>query len=258
MAEFDGAWKLPLTELTLPHDEVHVWRASLDQPPSFVEQLGQTLSADERTRAERFYFVRHRQRFIICRGFLRSILGRYMGIEPEQAQFCSGPYGKLALAETRPSVKVTDTPAAPSDANTLRFNVSHSQALALYAFTRGREIGVDLEYIRPVEGAEQIAERYFSAQESCILRNLPPNERDEQFLLYWTRKEAYLKACGDGLTGLESMRAQSYNSLAPTGWFIQHLTPTPGYVAALAVQDQVTMRIAPPRLVYWQWVSPGK
>src|SRR6266487_1195946 len=233
MAEFDGAWKLPLTELTLPHDEVHVWRASLDQHPSFVEQLGQTLSAAERTRAERFYFTHDRQRFIICRGFLRSILGRYMGIEPEQAQFCSGPYGKLALAETRPTVKVTHTPAAPWDDNTLRFNVSHSQALALYAFTRGREIGVDLEYIRPVEG-------------------------DEQFLLYWTRKEAYLKACGDGLTGLESMRTQSYNSLIPTGWFIQHLTPTPGYVAALAVQDQVTIRIAPPRLVYWQWVLPEK
>ncbi len=136
--------------------------------------------------------------------------------------------------------------------------MSHSQALALYAFTRGREIGVDLEYIRPVEGAEQITERYFSVQESCILRNLPPNKRDEQFLLYWTRKEAYLKACGDGLTGLESMRTQSYNSLIPTGWFIQHLTPTPGYVAALAVQDQVTIRIAPPRLVYWQWVLPEK
>ena len=98
----------------------------------------------------------------------------------------------------------------------------------------------------------------FSVQESCILRNLPPKKRDEQFLLYWTRKEAYLKACGDGLTGLESMRTQSYNSLVPTSWFIQHLTPTPGYVAALAVQDQLTIRIAPPRLVYWQWVSPEK
>src|SRR5260370_5266537 len=130
MAEFDSAWKLPLAELTLPHDEVHVWRASLDQPPSFVEQLGQTLSADERTRAERFYFVHHRQRFIICRGFLRSILGRYMGIEPEQAQFCSGPYGKLALAETQPSVKLILTPAPWYDSK-LQFKVYNSQSLAL-------------------------------------------------------------------------------------------------------------------------------
>jgi 4'-phosphopantetheinyl transferase len=252
MVELDNVWKLPPSELTLPHDEIHIWRASLDQLHSFLEQLGQTLSADERTRAERFHFARDRQRFIISRGLLRNILGRYMGIKPELLQFRSGPYGKLALAETRPFIEANPALTAEWGNNPLQFNVSHSETLALYAFTRGREIGIDVEYVRPVAEAEQIAERYFSAPESNILRNLPPDTQDEQFLIYWTRKEAYLKACGEGLTGLETMRSQLYNSSVPTGWFIQQLRPAPGYVAALAIQKQTDK--TPIRLVYWQWV----
>jgi 4'-phosphopantetheinyl transferase len=252
MAELDNVWKIPPAELTLPHDEIHVWRASLDQLASLGEQLGQTLSADEQTRAERFHFTRDRQRFIISRGLLRNILGRYMGIKPELVQFRSGPYGKLALAETRPSIEANPAVAAEWGNNTLQFNVSHSETLALYAFTRGREIGIDVEYVRPVAEAEQIAQHYFSTQESNILRNLPPDTQDEQFLIYWTRKEAYLKARGEGLTGLETMQSELYSSSVPTGWFIQQLRPAPGYVAALAIQERTGD--TPIRIEYWQWV----
>jgi 4'-phosphopantetheinyl transferase len=130
--------------------------------------------------------------------------------------------------------------------------VSHSETLALYAFTRGREIGIDVEYVRPVAEAEQIAQHYFSTQESNILRNLPPDTQDEQFLIYWTRKEAYLKARGEGLTGLETMQSELYSSSVPTGWFIQQLRPAPGYVAALAIQERTGD--TPIRIEYWQWV----
>lgn len=251
MTQFDNAWRLPPTELVLPHNEVHVWRAELDQPLSLIGQLGQTLSADERTRASRFHFARDRQHFIVCRGCLRNILGRYMGIEPGQVQFRYGPYGKPALVETQLFVEAGLAPALNISDNTLQFNVSHSHTLALYAFTRGREIGVDLEYIRPIAEAEQIAKHYFSVQENDTLHNLPLDAQYEQFFIYWTHKEAYLKARGEGLTGLEG--DQTSTKEVPTDWVIQHLTPAPGYVAALAIQERAEG--TPRRIVYWQWAS---
>ena len=141
MKAFDSLWGLPPSDLALSSDHIHVWCASLDQPASCVQQFAQSLSADERVRAERFHFEQHRNRFIAGRGLLRMILSYYTGIEPSRLQFCYGSRDKPALVET-------------SGGGTLRFNLSHSQGLALYAVTRNREIGVDLERIRPISEAE--------------------------------------------------------------------------------------------------------
>ncbi|MBV8883220.1 MAG: hypothetical protein JO235_04370, partial [Chroococcidiopsidaceae cyanobacterium CP_BM_RX_35] len=131
---FACKWEHPPPELTLLSKDIHVWRASLDQPISCVQQLAQTLCAEEGTRAERFYFEQDRQRFIVGRGLLRAILGRYLSVEPSQIQFHYGPRGKPALS-------------LACGGSWLRFNLSHSQGLAVYAVTRDREIGIDIEHI---------------------------------------------------------------------------------------------------------------
>ncbi len=247
MTDLDGTWSPRPAALALSSNDIHVWRASLDQQPSRFNLLAQTLSADEKIRAERFYFEQDRKRFIVGRGLLRNILGRYLGIEPGQLRFCYGPGGKPALAETH------------SD-STLRFNLSHSQGLALYAISRVREIGIDLEHIRPICEAEQIAERFFSDREKAVFRALPSSQKQAAFFNCWTRKEAYLKAIGDGLAlPLEQLDVSlspgeparllniKGDRCAATHWSLQELSPAPGYVAALAVEGHGW------RLTRWQW-----
>lgn len=218
-------WNQAPADLAVSHEEVHIWRTSLNQPALLVEQVAQTLSADERIRTERYHFARDRQHFIIARGLLRKILGNYLHVEPAHLQFSSGPNGKPVLAH-------------PS--KDLRFNLSHSRDLALFAFTRGREVGIDLEYIRPIAEAQQIAERYFSVKARNMLRGLSSGELQKQFFIYWTRMEAYLKARGDGLAGLS-------DDLELAHWFIYDMIPAPGYVAALAVQEHDL------RIIYYEW-----
>lgn len=241
-------WGSPPAGWALSSDDVHVFCACLDQPASRLQHLAQTLSADERLRAERFHFEQDRKHFIIGRGLLRTILGSYLDIEPSQLQFCYGSYGKPVLAETFGKGK-------------LRFNLSHSQGLALYAITREREIGVDIEHVRPVPEAEQIADRFFCERESAVFRALPPSQKPKAFFNCWTRKEAYIKAIGDGLAWpLDQIEV----SLAPgeparllsiagdpssaQRWEILELTPACSYVAALAVEGHNW------RISCWQWL----
>lgn len=229
-------WSSPPLHLALTTDEVHVWRASLDQPESVLRRLRTTLSADEAARAARFHFERDRRRFTVARGVLRAILARYLDLAPEDIQFSYGPQNKPALADTRQN-------------NNLQFNLSHSQNQALYAFARHREIGVDIEQIRTMCDAEGIARRFFSARENVVFQALPLQQRDEGFFNCWTRKEAYIKALGDGLshpldTFDVSLRpGEPAALLAVRGdsgevsrWSIRALTPVPGYVAALVVE----------------------
>lgn len=229
-------WLSPPAGLTLPGDEVHVWRASLDLPASRVQELAQALSADERTRASRFRFERDRRRFIASHGILRAILGRYLDVEPARLQFCHGPYGKPALAET-------------PNGSTLCFNMSHSHEFALYAITRNGEVGVDLENIRPVPDAEQIARRFFSGRENAAFQAVPTDLKHKVFFTCWVRKEAYVKARGDGLslpldqfdvslTPGEPARLLDtrFDSQEASRWSLYDVTPGPGYVAAVAVQ----------------------
>ena len=231
-------------------DEIHVWWVSLQLPAADLHTLAQTLAPDEHARVSRLYFARDRRRFIAGRGLLRTILSRYLGAAPGQLQLCYGPRGKPALA----------TPGG----SRLRFNLSHSHDLALLAVTRYREIGVDLEYVRPSAAGDQIAARYFSLKEQEQLQGLPAHEKLMGFWNCWTRKEAFIKACGDGLfRSLDQFDV----SLAPgapaqllfvrgdpsaTDRWSLHALPAPrGYVAAIAVEGRdwrLTTRHLPARL----------
>ncbi|MBI3629384.1 MAG: 4'-phosphopantetheinyl transferase superfamily protein [Candidatus Rokubacteria bacterium] len=172
-----GRWSSPPETLALGPDEVHVWRARLDRPPAGVEALLQVLSPDERTRAERFRRPADRARYIVSRGVLRHLLGRYTGSAPAALRFEYGPRGKPALAGG----------AAPA------FNLGHSGDLALVALRQGMEVGVDLERIRPVE-FDRIAGRMFAPGEVSRLRAKPAREQQAAFFSCWTCKEAYAKA----------------------------------------------------------------
>jgi 4'-phosphopantetheinyl transferase len=229
MTASNDIWLPAPKDLTLLPDEIHVWRIDLDQPEPQLQNLAAALSSDEMARAERFYFQEHRQRFIAGRGILRTILGRYLDIQPLQVQFNYQHRGKPVL---------TDTFADSG----LAFNLSHSQGLGLCAVNCTREIGVDLEYIRPMSDLEALAKRFFLPREYEMLRSLSPNQQQEVFFRYWTCKEAYLKATGDGLAQLEQIEV----SLTPTkpaklqiteDWSLFELVPANNYVAAVAVAN---------------------
>ncbi|MCA1567210.1 MAG: 4'-phosphopantetheinyl transferase superfamily protein [Acidobacteria bacterium] len=176
------------TDTPLADGEVHLWRASLAQTPDALRRLHSTLAPDEAAKAARFHFPRDRDHFIAARGLLRRLLGRYLAQPPDSLRFAYGAYGKPSLG------------GAAAAAQDLRFNLSHSHELALYAFARGRELGVDLEHMRPDFAGEDIAERFFSAREVSMLRTLPAEARTPAFFNCWTRKEAYIKARGEGLS----------------------------------------------------------
>lgn len=221
----------PLIQLNLHADEVHVWRAHLKQPDDLVARLEKTLSPDEEARLARLRIARVRRHFIVGRGVLRDVLGRYLDIVPGAVAFTYGSQGKPALA---------------ANESGLQFNLSHSGEMALVAVTRNREIGVDLEKLRPMSDAEQIACRFFSPNESACFLDLPPNQRNLAFFACWTRKEAYLKALGDGITcGLDTFDVafapgEEARLLRVEGepepwlrWGMAALYPAAGYVAAL-------------------------
>lgn len=242
-----SSWLLPPTNLILSTEEVHVWRARLDLPVSQVKQLKQTLSADEVDRAERFYFQQDSRHFIVARGLLRTILSRYLNVAPHQLRFNYGEHGKPTLA-------------ASSDQPKLNFNLSHAGGLVLYAVTYGRAVGIDLERIRFDFEYEQLAARFFSAQENAVLRDLPAHLKPEAFFNCWTRKEAYIKAKGQGLAlplnqfDVSLVPGEPAKLLSARGdaqeasrWALQELIPDPGYVAALAVEGDEW------QLACWRW-----
>ena len=187
MQDRDSLWSLPPEILKAARDEVHVWLLTLDQSPSYIQGLTTVLSEDEQNRANRFHFKKDHDHFIVARGTLRIILGRYLRVKPERLRFSYTYYGKPALEKE-------------FEGESLRFNLSHSHGLALLGVTRDREIGVDIERIRPGMADEQIPERFFSDKEVGVLRGLPRQLQDEAFFNCWTRKEAYIKARGEGLS----------------------------------------------------------
>ncbi|HIK04309.1 MAG TPA: 4'-phosphopantetheinyl transferase superfamily protein [Trichormus sp. M33_DOE_039] len=220
-------WLPAPNDLTLLSDEVHVWRFHLDRTESELQDLEVTLSGDELARANRFYFPEHRRRFIAGRGILRSILGSYLGIMPAQVKFDYEPLGKPLLAENLQN-------------SGLLFNLSHSQNLALCAVNYQRQIGIDVESVRPMSDVEGLAKRFFLPREYDLVRSLPDEQKQNTFFRYWTCKEAYLKATGDGISQLEQIEI----ALTPTeparlmklpAWSLLELVPDNNYVAALAV-----------------------
>lgn len=233
--QFNSWLPVPL-DLSLSADEVHIFLANLDVSALELSRLTQTLSSDEQDRANRFYFEQHRHRYIAGRGILRKILGRYLGMEPEKVQFTYSSRGKPMLAGL----------------SQLMFNLSHSENLALYAVTRDRLLGVDIEYLRPMSDLDGLAKRFFLPTESAVLRSLPPKQQAETFFRYWTCKEAYLKATGDGLSQLEQIEV----SLTPgepaklqtsADWSLTEIIPADNYAAAVVVAGIGC------HLQYWQY-----
>ena len=226
------SWSQPTQELVLPHDELHIWFAWLDVEPQERTQLCSYLSKDEVSRAERFVFPRDRDHFMVARGRLRELLGKYLHCPPNAVQFKTGRYGKLSLLDDR---------------DELRFNLSHSHGLALYAFCIGRELGIDSEKIRTEFAGEGIAQRYFSAAEQRDLAEVPKELRDTAFFLCWTRKEAYVKAHGEGLqialdsfdVSLKPGEPEMLRSADSDRWSMRSFTPAPDFVAAVVAEGEI-------------------
>lgn len=209
--------------LALPaRHEVHVWSVSLGKT---LGSVGATLSEGERQRAARIRADAPRQRFVLTRSALRALLARYLDAPPPSIAFVQGPHGKPALAES-----------AESD---LRFNLSHSGDQALLAFTCGHDVGVDIERVSGARDATAIASRFFATQEAEALRAIPEAARPAAFFRCWVRKEACLKALGEGI-GHGLARIAVGVDERPAGFrrigsvALADLEVAPGYVAAVA------------------------
>jgi 4'-phosphopantetheinyl transferase len=213
----------------LENGVVDVWRVPLACAPAEIDVLAGRLAADERARAERFYLERDRARYVAARAGLRAVLARYLDEEPAALALPAGPHGKPELG-----------------GSPLRFNASHSRDLALVAVAAGREVGVDVEWIRPV-AADSLARALFAPGEAEALAALPAEEREEAFVACWTRKEALVKAAGRGLSvPLDRFEVPvgpvgepvtvAVPAPAPdgTGWAVVDLHVGPGYAAAVA------------------------
>jgi 4'-phosphopantetheinyl transferase len=241
-------WPTAPARLKPAADEVHVWAAALDRPADEVARLARCLSEEERDRAGRFRHAPSRVEFIVARSLLRVLVGQCLGLAPCDVRFAQTARGKPCLAFP--------------DRVAVSFNVSHSHGLALFALTGMGEVGVDLERVRPFSDEMGLAERFFTPRESAALRAQDAQGRLETFFRLWTRKEAYLKAHGLGLSfGLERVEVSHApddpshivhidgDSRAAAGWSLRTLAPAPGYVGALALQAHDY------RLFCWRWLD---
>jgi 4'-phosphopantetheinyl transferase len=227
-------WNTPNSDLQLVQHEVHVWCANLDSAAAGEEQLQQLLSPDECEKANLFHFQHHRSRYIVGRGLLRSILSQYLDTDPRSIEFNYSPQGK-------PSLKYQPTRGK------LFFNLSHSHELALYAIAPDPLVGIDIEHIRSMHSIDDMARRFFFPDEYYKINAMDAGDKSRAFFNYWTCKEAYLKATGTGLAGLEEVEVlmnppdevslQIVNGSGPAGqdWFVQQIQPNNGYSAALVL-----------------------
>lgn len=220
----------------LGNGEIHVWRAFQPVSSDAYESLAQTLDEDERARAARFAFEPNRVAFTFARGVLRWLLARYCARDASRIRFSYGKFGKPALAD---------------NGSGLRFNVSHSGDVMACAFARQQEIGVDVERLRADLGCTEIAHRFFAAEESELLLALPPESQLAAFFRCWTRKEAFIKARGDGLSfPLKSFAVSLVPGDEPrlisilgdpklaAAWTLQDIPVPSGYAAAIAVEGR--------------------
>jgi 4'-phosphopantetheinyl transferase len=239
---------------SLPADEIHVWRASLDQPANIVGGLEALLAPPERERAARMRVERIRNRFVVGRGLLRTLLGRYVGVPGAELELAYGDHGKPFLVQAGPW-----------------FNLSHSGGVALLAFSASAEVGVDVELADRRVDPLQIAGRFFSPAEVETLRSLPEALRQRAFLTCWTRKEAFIKARGDGLSlpldsfdvtlapsDAAALTRTAWSAVEPAEWELADLSEAgEGTVAAVAarrrgwrvVNREVRLGVAKPEAV---------
>jgi 4'-phosphopantetheinyl transferase len=212
-------------------DEVHLWNGRIAAGEECFSELYGRLSQDEIEKANGLHFDKDRRSYIVCRGLLRFILAAYLELEPTEIQFQYGSQGK---------------PFLPNQA--MHFSVGHSADRVLYAFSRTCDVGIDLEHVRELRDADMLAQRFFAPSECGELRDTSPAARTRAFLCCWTRKEAYIKATGQGLSlpldsfhvpttpePAEKLKIMIWPGAHLWNWSLRHLDPAPGYVGALAV-----------------------
>ncbi len=228
------SWQRAPVSPEISPNGLHIWRVSLEVPWSW--NFDEALSLDDRMRADRFRFESDRRRFCVARASLRLILGRYLKAKPGRLQFDFGDYGKPFLAERKTSQGI-------------RFNLSHSHRLALIAIARDREVGVDIEFMRPNFVTDEVVKHFFSRAEVEAFTSVSPAFKTQSFFNCWTRKEAYIKARGEGLScsldefdvslapGAPAALLNSrLDSKETSRWRLQDLFPAPGYAATVAVE----------------------
>ena len=241
----DCPWKIAGHPVRLAPGEVHVWLSSFDGARSHLALMEQTLSSEERERAARFRREETRLEFTLGRGLLRLLLGAYLDADPRELQFGAGPHGKPDLVPT-------------ASTGSLQFNVSHSAGTVLHAFSLGSRLGVDIERVRKDFSGLEVARRFFSRSEAAFLASQPETLRSSAFFAAWTRKEALLKARGEGLSGRlertgipispdgpETLLEFSESCGGNTRWSLFDLDVGPDFAAALVGEGtnlQVTLR----------------
>jgi 4'-phosphopantetheinyl transferase len=224
--------------LPLGPEEIHVWRAPLEQPDAIVRDYWHILSGDEQARSERYSFEKDKRSFIVRRGVLRAIVSRYLGISRSQVRFVYGPHGKPHLED-------------PESFEGIQFSSASSRGLGLWAFCKNRQIGVDLECIRSAVAYEEIASQFFSTAEREALSQLPDALKLAGFFACWTQKEAYVKARGEGFSLAFSRFEVSAgpgkaaklisvegNPQEARRWSLEYLDVGQDYAAALAISNR--------------------
>jgi 4'-phosphopantetheinyl transferase len=220
----------------LADNETHVWATTLSVTADALGQFSATLSADEKERANKFKFEKHRNRYIAGRGALRAILEQYSDARAAELRFDYLTNGKPAFAQDFAGAGI-------------HFNLAHTEDLALVAVTRIGLVGVDVECVRPVKDVDELVARFFSVRENELFQKVPDDQKPAAFFNLWTRKEAMLKATGEGITRSLSLVEVSFlpgeparllaiagDAKAAEEWFLQALLPAPGFVGAATVQ----------------------
>ena len=244
---YDGEFQPPPPAVDLVPGDIHIWRAKLDLPDSTVQEYELLLCGQEKMKAAKYHFKRDRNRFVVGRALLKTYLAKYLNIAPSKIRICNGKNGKPYLY------------GAVNDRD-LRFNLSHSEDCALYAFARRNEIGVDIEKMQAFPEMSSLAERFFSKRECALINALSINDRVIAFFTFWTRKEAISKLTGNGLqqalekldVALPQSKAfcspkSAYSSKISSRYFIRDLHPWPGFVATVAAVRDIG------KICCWQW-----
>jgi 4'-phosphopantetheinyl transferase len=233
-------WEYPSTKLNLLENEVHIWLVNLKISNKQITELTHILSQDEKVRANSFKFAEHKNRFITARGSLRQIISYYLQISSQEITFKYSDRGKPIIQNSN-----------------LQFNISHSQDLALSAFTNKHLIGIDLEYLRNNVECIKIAQKFFTSTESQLINSLPEDKQQQTFFHFWTVKEAYLKATGEGLVGgldtveidlnvdLDSDAEVRVKAIAKqltknNNWFFSSFIPEKDFIATVAINTRET------------------
>jgi len=226
----------PLDEFTYaPEDlskEIHLWVLNLKQPYYTFQNLKKLLNEEEKFKLNRYIFNSDKKRYVVSHGFLKKIIGKYLDINPNDVSFRISSLGKPRLDETLKPIN-------------FEFSMAHSHELAIYALTKGRRVGVDIEYIHRKIDHMKIASKFFTKKERGILKTLPEHQRKKAFYNCWTRKEAFIKTFDEKLLDFQEFEVTIIPGEAPqiiniegypmesTHWYMISFSPAESYVGAL-------------------------